>query len=242
MLMAGDEAMIVQSFRRHPNAVLPFIDEYLEGGLATIEKGTAPPTGPPSLVSFRTGVKFAELADRAFSEAIFTEYAANFASWNPAEQASFREGQKLFGEGRKLRKEKPEDALASFRGSFAKAEPLGDFWGMAMAQRAMAETSRALGRMEPAQEAASKASELYGRLQMVKDQVSSLILVGDLRNELNLQDRGVGHYRMALQAMGRSTDQSGRKEVVDKMAAVLEKMGRGDDVKRLLEQEAAQGR
>ena len=43
MLADSDTGMIVQIFKRHPGHTLPFIDSYLEGGLAMIEKGEMQP-------------------------------------------------------------------------------------------------------------------------------------------------------------------------------------------------------
>src|SRR5688572_1964677 len=66
MLAGGDTGMIVQIFKRHPGHTLPFIDSYLEGGLAMIEKGEDATGTGKALESFRIAVKFAKLADEAF--------------------------------------------------------------------------------------------------------------------------------------------------------------------------------
>lgn len=136
MLVAGDEGMIVATFKRHPGATLPFIDRYLEGGLAMIEKGSEP---AEALASFRQGIKFAKLADQAFGGTDFSDYANAFASWSPSEQKAFREGQKLFKEGAGAAKDDAAKAIATLERSLHLAEGLHDTWGQVMAQGALAE-------------------------------------------------------------------------------------------------------
>src|SRR5687767_1634436 len=65
MLVDGDTGMVAATFRRRPGHTLPFIDGYLEGGLKMIEKGGDSAKGE-ALASYRTGIKFAKVADEAF--------------------------------------------------------------------------------------------------------------------------------------------------------------------------------
>src|SRR5262245_26243505 len=74
LLDANDTQAIVATFRAHPGATLPFVDSFLEGGLARLEKqGEAGREAMTS--SFKTGVRFAALADEAFGTKAFHSYA-----------------------------------------------------------------------------------------------------------------------------------------------------------------------
>jgi hypothetical protein len=141
----GDESWVVATFKRYPGRVLPFIDSYLEGGLAMIEKDGAA-AEDRARASFRTGVRFAKLADQAFGGTHFSDYATAFASWSPEERIAFREGQRLHGEGRALLKQgDAKAALAAFDRSFRLADGLRDAWGRAMATAGRADALAASG-------------------------------------------------------------------------------------------------
>ncbi|MFO0875386.1 MAG: hypothetical protein U0575_15655 [Phycisphaerales bacterium] len=241
MLDAGDSAMIIQSFRRHPGDVLPFIDDYLEGGLAIIEQSKDADAPTRALRSFRTGVKFADLANQAFGEAIFTEYAAGFASWSTQEQHRFREAQRLFRDARAKAKEAPAEALPMHRRSLASAEALGDHWGVAMNQLAIAEVCRSLGRFQEGHDASIKAMELFGRLQLRPSYVKALITCGELRQQLQLPDQGSGQFRMALQMLDPDASPDERKAIVEALVAALEKIGRKDEADKVRQAEAVRG-
>ena len=187
MLSAGDDGLIVATFKRHPNATLPFIDSYLEGGLAMMEKGSANPTEAArnALQSFRMGVRFAKLADQAFGATDFSDYATAFASWSPSEQKAFREGQKLFREGMKLAKSDAAKAIEALERSLRLAEGLHDTWGQAMAQGALADLYLAQCEGKTGDEAEtflSKADQssraavtLNRRVRLDEDRVSALL-------------------------------------------------------------------
>jgi hypothetical protein len=236
----ADHPRIVATFRRHPGATLPFIDEYLEGALAEIEKSGADSAGSASVTqSFRRGLKFAELADRAFQDSIFTEYAGNFASWSPSEQKRFREGQKLFREGKETFAKDPAAALSLYRKSIGAAEPLGDHWGVAMGQLAAAQACQKLGRFDEGHSAVLRSIDLLGRLQLRDAYVKALVLCADLRRDLKFPDSGAGQLRMALNALPDDADPAKRKEIVDALCAAFEKMGRADEAEKIRASERA---
>lgn len=178
LLDASDSKEIVATFRAHPGATLPFIDSFLEGGLAMIEKqGDA--GREPAAKSFATGVRFATLADEAFPEfpgAKFHAYANAFANWKPEEQKSFREGQKLYRAGMKGAKKDAAQALADLQSSLALATKLGDLWGMAMAHDGCARVAVLVGgdAQKSAREHARKAADLNRDVRLVDDWASSL--------------------------------------------------------------------
>lgn len=230
MLRDGDTLMIVQVFRRRPGDVLPFIDFYLESGLESIEKGGSKESATEG---YRTGIKFAELANQAFGEVIFAEYAAGFASWSALEQQRFREGQRLYREARQKSKEAPEEAVALHRQSLALAEPLGDHWGVAMNQLALGELLLGLERYQEGHDAAVKAMELFGRLQLRPSYVRALVSCAKLRQALGYPDQGTGQLRMALQSLPAGAPTAQRDEIIEMLIASLEKIGRKDEADKL---------
>lgn len=196
MLAAGDEGMIVATFKRRPGSTLPFIDSYLEGGLALIEKGAkeGKDATAEATQSFRMGVRFAKLADQAFGGTDFSDYANAFASWSPSEQKAFREGQRLFREGMKVMKgEKPDPAKAieSLERSLRLAEGLNDTWGQAMAQGALADVQFArYEAMKTASGADAKASDAADSLLVRADQAARAAVT--LNRKVRLDEDRVG--------------------------------------------------
>lgn len=217
MLADGDRTMIVQTFRRYPAEVLPFIDSYLEGGLAMIESGK---DAAEALDSFRRGIQFAELADTAFAESIFAEYAAGFGSWSPKEQKLFREGQAAYRKGRELGE--TAEAAAELRRSYQLAEQLGDSWGMAMAAQRLATVLTALGDLDEANRFVAKAIELNSRLQLRTQHIRSLVQCGNIRQAMKTADGGVAHYRLAWQLLPPTADDALRRSVLVPYLAALE--------------------
>ncbi|MBL9150444.1 MAG: hypothetical protein JNM94_17295 [Phycisphaerae bacterium] len=179
-LNADNGALVVATFKRYPGRTLPFIDSFLEGGLAMIEKD--PAKEADAMQSFRTGVKFAKLADEAFGGTAFTDYATSFASWSPSERVSFREGQRLFREGMKTMKDDPKAAIASFEQSLRLADSLGDTWGRAMAWGGLAQAHAKIGgdNRALAADAATTAAELYGQVRLTDDAAQALITLADV--------------------------------------------------------------
>lgn len=176
MLTSGDEGMIVATFKRHPGQTLPFIDSYLEGGLAMIEKrGDAGISEAQQ--SFRMGIRFAKLADQAFGGTDFSDYANAFASWSRAEQISFREGQKLFREGMKAAKESPATAVETLERSLRITERLNDTWGQVMAHGGLAEVQLAIGGEDAAvkaEQASRAAATLSRKVRLDEDRITAL--------------------------------------------------------------------
>jgi tetratricopeptide (TPR) repeat protein len=238
MLGADDTGLIVQTFRRHPSQTLPFIDAYFEGGLADIEKGGA---YEDALKKFRIGVKFAKLADEAFHETVFSEYANSFASWSPTEQKRFREGQRLFREAVK-QADKPDEAIPMLRQSLKLAESLGDTWGQAMAQSAIAEIGLKAGRHDEAHLAAVKAIELNARLKLQEDFLQALMVCAEVRQAMGTPDAGVGHLRQAwiTTTSDHSIDAKVADQVFEKFTAALDRSGKKDEADKMRKERAAE--
>lgn len=169
---------IVQAFKDYEEEVLPFFDEYLEGGLAALEKG-APKTAADE--SFAKGVAFARLADEALGGSVFANYATAFSTWKPEQQKQFREGQTEYRKGREALAKQPEQALVHFKKSLVLCEPLGDAWGKAMCLSKIAAAHAALGNHGPAIEAATAAFEVNKGLHQVSAQTGDLIFRAECR-------------------------------------------------------------
>lgn len=227
MLADGDSGMIVQVFRRHPGATLPFIDRYFEGGLAMIEKGQADPAaaGAKALESFRTGIKFAALADQAFGGDAFSSYANSFASWSPSEQKSFREGQRAFKEGAK--EADPAKAKKRLKESLALAKSLGDLWGQAMAQGALAELAFKAGENDAALAAVRQAIDLNNRLQLREDCVGAMRLAAGVFAKMGNSAASSGYLAQAWMLIEPDADfdPAVRQETLKEYLAALEAVG-----------------
>lgn len=223
MLADGDAGMVVQVFKRHPGRTLPFIDRYLESGLAMIEKGE---DQSKAVESFRTGIRFAALADQAFGGTTFSDYANSFASWSPTEQKNFRQGQREF----KLGMEEADAAMSMkhLQRSLSLAKPLGDAWGTAMAQQGIAEKSLAAGDRESALSAALAAAKLNHDLRLQSDAAASFHLAAQATDELNSGSRGrVPYLRRAWEIANddSTVDPELRAQVLKDYIAALKEAG-----------------
>jgi hypothetical protein len=271
MLAAGDEGMIVATFKRHPNATLPFIDSFLEGGLAILEKGSKE-GGTPSTEakgeaaqSFRMGVRFAKLADQAFGGTDFSEYANAFASWSPSEQKAFRQGQQLFRQGMKLAKTDATKAIEALESSQRLAESLADTWGQAMAYGALADLylaqaesqtkaggkgelgEAAEGLLAKADQAARAAVTLNRKVRLDEDRVAALSTAAKVIKAVGgkAESRATPlqeAWSLIRRHQGMSAEL--RKSVADDLVAAFEELKRPDaaaEVRRELEESNAPG-
>jgi len=232
MLEAGDEVMIIQTFRRHSEKVLPFIDEYLEGGLKMIEEGKPE---EEALKSFRRGIAFAELADKAMRESVFSEYAGNFASWSPKERERFRAGQKAYRQAR-AKVEDPAEALTLYEKSMALADSLGDHWGRAMAIRGIADSLLALDRHEEAYKVASQAVDLHTRLRLRIGRIQAVLTSAVAYQKLGLGPRSHAQTASAMALLTEDDDPALRKRVAEVHAAALESMNRTEEADAVREE------
>ncbi len=236
MLIEGDVGMIAAVFRRHPGQTLPFIDSYLEGGLAMIEKGgdSAPSS---ALQSFRMGIKFAKIADDAFGGTTFSEYANAFASFSPSEQKSFREGQRLFRAGMKAAKDDPAAAIVSLKESLSLARSLGDLWGQAMAEQGIAEVGRTMGgeQLSMAYSASMSAAKLNQQLRLVDDWVESMRLKASIETARDQGLQAIGSLYQAWEQVSsrRDADPQLVQAVGTQLVAALDAAKQTEDAARL---------
>ena len=225
MLVDGDTGMIMQTFKRYPGRTLQFIDQYLEGGLARIEKGEDPAV---VIGQFRTGIRFAEAADKAFGSLAFGEYANAFASWSPAEQKLFREGQKALKEG--VKGQDAATARKSLERSLSIAMSLGDTWGQAMAKLALVESALNAGEYNEAAAMAVDAVEINARLQLKEDTAQAFRLAGRAALNTDQPVSAVSYLAQAWMIVERDQDISPevREATFTEYVKVMEKLGMKD--------------
>ncbi len=220
MLKNGDDRWIIQTFRRHPSETLPFIDQYLEGGLKIIEDGGGSDKAHESM---RKGLQFAELADQAFGEEIFGNYAAAFGSWSPQEQKDFRKGQANFKQASKT--EDPAAAIELLEESFALANVLQDAWGVAMYQTGIAQNLLKQGKHQEAAQVAKQAVNLNGRLRLRTGFVRSNVIVGKALSVTGPYKEAAEHLAAAWNTLVDDDPMTLRDDVREAYIAVLEKTG-----------------
>lgn len=230
MLKNGDDMWIVQTFSRHPSEVLGFVDQYLEGGLKTIEDGG---DVEKARESFRTGWKFALHADKAFGDEMFSKYAAAFGSWSPQEQKDFREGQSKYKEARKT--EDPQAAFELFQEARTLAAQLGDAWGAAMYQLGVAESLYKLGQFDQAANAGKQAVEIHGRLRLRVGWIRSNLVVGRSLAETGPYNEAKDFIMRAWNTLIDKDKPEFRDEVRNSLIAILEKTGDTESAAKLRE-------
>jgi len=227
----GDRELIAQSFRRHPDEVLPFFDEYLETGMKMLEQ-RAP--YEDFMKQYRRGIKFAQIASEVWRDPIFGEYAAHFASWSEPERKQFREGQQTYRTGSvALKSGNAAEAKERLQTALDLSEPLGDVWGTQMALSGLARASVALEDWEAANVAAQRAVDLSVRLQLRTAEIENCLICVDARQRLNAHDAGLGHARQAWGRLQRSDSQAMRSRAGEALATALERLGKNDEAAKI---------
>jgi len=212
-----DEAAIIKAFKAHEEEVLPFFDEYLENGLAALEKGQ-PKTETEALHA--KGVAFAKLADAAFGGDVFARYARSFAGWTPQQQKEFREGQVEYRKGRDALAADPAKALSHFEKSIKLCEPLGDTWGHAMCLSKVAAAQHTLNRHAEAIEAATKAASLNGSIHLLGAQAGDLIARAQCLADTDKDAECELALRAAMEVSKRIRDEKRQAELIKKCDAL----------------------
>jgi len=230
-----DTKAIVQAFKDHEEEVLPFFDEYLEGGLAALEKDEPRAAAQES---FDMGVAFARLADEALGGSVFANYATAFAAWKPEQQKHFREGQTEFRKGREVLAKQPEQALVHFKKSLVLCEPLGDAWGKAMCLSKIATAQAALGNLGPAIEAATAAFEVNKGLHQISAQTGDLILRAECRARSG-KTEDCEKDLLAAMALTRRIKDEKRVEALMKRCAEVYRQNGNKDLADAIEKELA---
>lgn len=184
---AGDELGLAQAFRRDVWRILPYIDGHCEGWLALVEQGAAQKEeGRKAMAEMQAkGRKLAAIADQVLVDSRFSAYVEAFYGWGPEQQASFREGQRLFGEGARLaaEAETPQEldlALTPLRQSLERSRPLSDTWGQSMALALIGRIERETRRYREARTTLEQARRLGREIRDVDAVFDSLGMLYEL--------------------------------------------------------------
>ncbi|MCC6405569.1 MAG: hypothetical protein IT453_00285 [Planctomycetes bacterium] len=221
---AGDTAATVELWKKHPDATLGTIDEYLEGSLATIEQAAQEKKAvdPKQIEDMHATAIFGALAaDQAFGTTIFADYASAFAGFDGAEQKAFRRGQGAHGEARKaLKAKKFDEALKRATECRDLAQPLGDWWGTAMGLGAMGAAYEGLGKQADALNCHAQAAQIYHDLRLVGNEYQETAAVAKLCAELGRKPRAKVAATRALELAKQLGDADGAK-VLEALVAKL---------------------
>jgi tetratricopeptide (TPR) repeat protein len=173
-------AEIIKLWTEHPYDTLPTIDSYLEGSLKIIE--TTPQLDPVAIRDMHANAMAgAQAADEAFGTIIFSEYASSFIGWNRNQQRQFRAGQKAHGDAKTAMQAKRFDAaLTAAQECIDKAQPLGDWWGMAMGYSAVGTAQNALGNQEEALTAFTLSRSIYHDLRLGRAELNCVLEMAGL--------------------------------------------------------------
>lgn len=162
---AQDAAGMRELWSENEGLALQTIDADLEGSLSKWEGAKdAPPTEEIEALHARA-LFGARCASEALSRPIFLDYASSFVGWNDEQKLDFRAGQSVYGRAmQELRDENHEVALEAARETVLRALPLGDWWGTAMGHGAEGMALQAMGELEDALCAYSRARLLNADL------------------------------------------------------------------------------
>lgn len=212
------------------------IDGDLEEGLALWERDGAAELAATRALYARA-LRGAAAADEAFDTALFGDYAASFAGWSVAQRHSFRHAQEIYGRAREALAEGDHAAvLAHSRHCIEIAEPLGDWWGTAMALTGEGLALEALGDLEGALVAHARARLLHRELRLPGSEYRNLRALARVLTELDRRPRARLTLARALELAERFGDADGRIELLRQRVAVEESEGDLQAAKQALQE------
>jgi len=203
LLAEGKAGEIKEAFIRNSDHVFDYVDQYLEGGLAAIEERG---DREEADYSFDLGRKFAKLADEAFDETIFSDYAGRFTWWDEAEQRRFREGQEHYRQAKQHRAKGVVDRmLDEHRRSYELAKPLGDRWGVGMNAMGIGLAHTESEQFADALDPLNEAIDILQRLQLRQHVIYAKCVLGQALLGLRRYDEAYA-LMVQTQAMVRPGD------------------------------------
>ncbi len=224
---SGETEALAAGFAQHSGLALLVIDADLEGSLALREENLSAENEAQALERIARAEFGAAVASRALHEPIFSDYAVSFGGWSEVQRLNFRAGQKAFGEARgALREGDLERAHERANRSLELAEPLGDWWGTAMALGARADALIAAEEHTEALIAASRARLLHHQLGLESSQLGDLLRMADAALGLQRFGRALNAMDAAQGLADRQTRSDWQGELLARRAAALEGLGR----------------
>lgn len=222
---AGDQAGLVALWRENPYQALYVIDSYLEGSLKRRETEENVDEEQIQLMLARA-MRGARAADAAFGGFLFSDYAAAFAGWSHDEQVRFREGQKAYRNAQSaLRSADFEKALELGKQSLEIAQPLGDWWGTAMALGVLGDAHEALGHYDDALDHHSRARVINHSLRLLSSEYRNLHSISRCLARLGRTLRADLVIARALECSVLLEDDAGRIDLLETRLKVEEDAG-----------------
>jgi tetratricopeptide (TPR) repeat protein len=189
---ARDAEQLAALWRAEPGRALPTFDGDLEASLALWESDREKPDLAGIARLEQRALFAAQQASRALDRPLLEDYASAFVGWNEVQRLEFRAGQRAFGKSRELAKAgDQEGALSAALDCAARAESLGDWWGLAMGAGGAAGALMALERYDEALVQASRARLINQQLGLSRDELSAALLVAECCVRLQRFERGL---------------------------------------------------
>lgn len=218
---ARDRAGMLALWSEHRGAILVTIDADLEGSLALWERDPTKPDRSAIAALHERALWGAELASEATGNPIFDDYASAFVGWGPDEKRAFRAGQKAHGEARgALKSGELEQAAEKGRACRELAEPLGDWWGLAMGLAAEGEALFAMGEHADAADALARARQVYHDLGLTGSEYRAVATLSRALAEDGPPARARAATRHALRLARELGDEQGVEELQARMESL----------------------
>lgn len=221
-----DEAGCRELWRKERASLLPIIDADLEGSLAVREKaGTRAltPEEEKRIEEMHARAVWGATQAAANGLKFVLDYATSFVGWNEEQRASFRAGQKAYGDARKaLAAGDIEAARAAGKRCRELAAPLGDWWGAQSGWEIEARALESLGETEQALAAWARVRLVALSISLVGDEYEATRKVAVLAAELGRTERAKAAVKDAIALATELGDEEG-KAALEKLAR--EKLG-----------------
>lgn len=225
---AADHDALVALWRANPGDILGTIDADLERSLAMREAADeSDEIDEEGIAALHARALFgARAASEATGNPIFADYASSFVGWTREQQRAFRGGQQAFGRSRQAAAAGDhEAALAAGRECLELAEPLGDWWGMAMGLSAMGGASQALGDHEAALMSFARARQIHHDLGLYGAELGNVQAMVASCMELGRKARAQATAEQGL-ALARRLEHAPAMEEFGRFVESLRKRGR----------------
>jgi tetratricopeptide (TPR) repeat protein len=208
-----DFASLVDLWRENRDLILRTIDGDLEGSLSLRENSDEPDEEAVTALHERA-LFGAAAAGEATGNPIFLDYTAAFVGWDAEQQQQFRAGQAAFGRARQSNANgEYEEGMRAGTECLELAEPLGDWWGMAMGLTVRSQALMALERPEEALVSFQRARQIH--------------------HDLGLQGSEYANMLGMIDALGLLKRSERQRAVVKQALDIAHELGDADNVERL---------
>jgi len=223
---AGDAEGLRALWLENRDLILVTLDSDLEESLALWEAAPEDPPAAAIEALERRALAAAEAASAATGHPIFADYAASFVGWDEQQRRLFRAGQAVYRRAlRELEDGNYEVALEAGRETRERAQPLGDWWGVAMGWAAEARALQGAGHLERALAAYGTARLHYHDLGLLWGELENLRHMLDLLRALERWPRARVAAEAALAIARRYENADDVRELLRARALVERRLG-----------------